>query len=120
MTGSSSLHGRRVLVVEDDYFITDDMVRLLQDNGAEVIGPAGDIDGALDLIEGADHLDGALLDINLRGEMAYPVADLLLERGVPFVFTTGYDAGAIPARYSRVKRCDKPVTAEAVLRVLSA
>jgi len=66
-----------------------------------------------------DRLDGAVLDINLRGERAYPVADALSDRGVPFVFTTGYDTQVIPAPYARVPRCEKPVDLEQLSRWLS-
>jgi len=118
MTGDAKLEGRRLLVVEDEYFLADDLVRNLKDKGAEVVGPVSDIDGALDLIDETEHLDAAVLDINLRGEMAYPVADALIERGIPFVFATGYDSANIPARYKDVTRCEKPVDAHKIARSL--
>src|SRR5262249_477527 len=80
-----------VLVVEDDYLVAMDIVRALERAGAEVIGPAPAVEAALDALEQTAP-DGAILDINLGGEMAFPVADALLARGVPFVFATGYDA----------------------------
>lgn len=115
---AEALAGRRVLVVEDEYFLADDVARGLEASGAEVIGPVGDIDDALDLIDETEHLDAAVLDINLRGEMAFPVADALLERGVPFVFATGYDSASIPLRYKGVTRCEKPVDAPKIARAL--
>jgi len=118
MTGADALAGRWVLVVEDEYFLADDIVRGLEANGAKVIGPVGDVDDALDLIDEAECLDAAVLDLNLRGEMAYPVADVLLERGIPFVFATGYDNASIPARYHSVNRCEKPVDAPKIARAL--
>lgn len=118
MTETACLKGRRVLVVEDEFFLAEDLARGLEEKGAEVVGPSGDIDDALDLIEDAARLDGAVLDLNLRGEMAFPVADALMERGIPFVFTTGYDAGSIPARYRDVVRCGKPVDATKIARAL--
>ena len=54
-------------------------------------------------------LDGAVLDINLHGEMSYPVAALLTETGTPFLFVTGYDSWTIDDRYRDVPRYEKPV-----------
>jgi hypothetical protein len=48
----------------------------------------------------ATLLDGAVVDINLQGELAYPIGDALIERGIPFVFTTGYDQAGIPTAYA--------------------
>lgn len=118
MTGTGTLTGRRLLVVEDEYFLAEDIVRGLEDRGAQVVGPVGTIDDALDLIDETQHLDGAVLDLNLRGEMAYPVADALAERGVPFVFATGYDSAVIPPQYKGVTRCEKPVDAPKIARAL--
>jgi DNA-binding response OmpR family regulator len=118
MTGLEWLAGRKVLVVEDEYFLADDVAKGLEANGAEVIGPVGDKDDALDLIEDSEGLDAAVLDLNLRGEMAFPVADALLERGVPFIFATGYDQAVIPARYGEVTRCEKPVDGPKIARAL--
>ncbi|WP_373866760.1 hypothetical protein [Methylobacterium oxalidis] len=84
------LAGRHVLLVEDDYFIAFDMQRHFETSGAHVLGPAPSVREALALISGAARIDAAVLDINLRGEMAFAVADELAARGVPFLFTTGY------------------------------
>lgn len=113
-----SLSGRRVLVVEDDYLIAQDIVRRFRAAGAEIVGPAPTVEQALTLVAGTERLDGAVLDINLREEMAYPVADALLARGVPLVFATGYDAGTIPARYADVPCCEKPTPPERVAKAL--
>jgi CheY-like chemotaxis protein len=109
MTGSDSLSGRKILIAEDEYFIMDDMVRAFVACGVDIVGPAATVEEALDLVANAGDLDAAVLDINLQGEMAYPVADALRARSVPFLFATGYDDGTLPARYSDVKRCEKPV-----------
>lgn len=111
------LAGKRILVVEDDYLIAKGLVRDLQQAGADVVGPAPTGAQALTLIE-AGPLDGAVLDINLRGEMAYSVADALVERSVPFVIATGYSAEALPARYASIPRCDKPVEFRAIVAAL--
>ncbi len=106
---SAYLKGRRVLVVEDDYFLADDMKNELTRAGAKVVGPVGRVADALRLVASGEPLDAAVLDINLGGQMVYSVADALRVRDVPFVFTTGYDAAAIPADYAAVRRYEKPV-----------
>lgn len=106
------------LVVEDDYVIADALGQELEAAGAEVVGPAPDMAAALALLaEGA--VDAAVLDVNLGGEMAWPVADALLARGVSFVFATGYDASVIPARYASVACCEKPVGLAEIARALA-
>ncbi|MGU3362955.1 response regulator [Methylobacterium sp. M6A4_1b] len=83
------LSGRRVLVVEDEYFLADELDQALEEAGATVLGPAPSVRAALDLLESGPAPDVATVDVNLGGEMAYPVAEALLARGVPFLFTTG-------------------------------
>ena len=115
-----ALRGRRLLVVEDEYLIAASLARGLEGRGAEVAGPAGSVRDALALVEAeGDRLDGAVLDINLRDERVYPVADALAARGVPFVFLTGYDARVVPDAYAGVPRCEKPVDAALLARMLS-
>ena len=118
ITTAPTLAGRRILLVEDEYFIVDDMVRSFEASGAKIVGPAASVDDALKVIRATGHLDGAVLDINLHGEMAYPVADALIERGVPFLFATGYDEATIPPRYAKVVRCEKPVDPDKIAKAL--
>ncbi len=113
-----ALKGRRILVVEDDYFLAEDMRTDLERAGAEVIGPVPRLKQALDLLAQGGRLDGAVLDINLGGEMVYPLADALRERGVPFVFATGYEEKNIPTRYADVPWHPKPVAPRTVARAL--
>ena len=109
-TASAPLAGRRLLLVEDDYMIAADMAWGLEQAGAEVVGPSGSIRDALRLLQShAERLDGAVLDINLREEPVFPVADALASRRIPFIFKTGYDATAVPEIYSSVRRFEKPV-----------
>ena len=65
-----------------------------------------------------EPVDGAVVDLNLRGEMAYPVLDALLERGGPIVLATGYSARTLPTRYADVPRCDKPVDVDWLVKAL--
>ncbi len=110
--------GKVILVVEDDFFIATDLCRSLETEGVEVLGPVGRIDDALGLIARSGHIDGALVDLNLHGVMAFPVADALTERRVPFMFVTGYDEAVIPDRYRQVPHYNKPVALKSVREVL--
>ena len=114
-----ALRGRRLLVVEDEYLIAASLARELEGRGAAVVGPAGSVRDALALVEAeGDRLDGAVLDINLRDERVYPVADALAARGVPFVFLTGYQRDSIDRRYANVPLLQKPIEPESLERVL--
>lgn len=113
-----SLRGRRILVVEDEYMLAMDLERELQDAGAHVLGPVPTVFAALQLIDSAEPIEGALLDVNVGGESIFPVADALMQRGVPVVLTTGYDLRAIPERYADLPRCEKPVDIRQVARTL--
>lgn len=117
MTAAHALKNLRLLIVEDVYFVAEELARAFEDRGAIVVGPAPTIGDALALIA-QQPLDGAILDINLHGEMVYPVADELASRGVPFIFATGYDVTVVPARFSAVKLCEKPADPNVVLDAL--
>lgn len=106
--GSASLSSRRFLVVEDEYFLADEVARELERLGAEVVGPFADHDDALALVESAAPVDAAILDINVRGQTIYDVVDALRARGVPIVFATGYDQSVVPPPYEDVPRLEKP------------
>jgi CheY-like chemotaxis protein len=114
------LVGRRILLVEDEFAIAEAMEEWLRRAGAEVIGPVPSVKQALKLIESqVGVLDGAVLDVNLgRGETAYPIADGLNERGVPYLFATG-DVRIIddPAHRER-PRLDKPLARTQLLKAL--
>ena len=105
----TTLRDCRVLLVEDEYMLADESELELGDAGAIVLGPIGTLEDALVLIRSEARIDGAVLDVNLGGEMAFPAADMLCERGVPFVFTTGYDDRMVPSRFSSIVRCEKPI-----------
>jgi CheY-like chemotaxis protein len=102
------LRGLRILVVEDNFLMAESVRDLLDECGCETVGPAPRLEVALEL---ASHelLDGAFLDINLAGEYCFPVARLLRERGVPFMFLTGYDdCSIVPVAFRDAPRLSKP------------
>jgi CheY-like chemotaxis protein len=98
----------RVLLVEDEHIVAAALSRGLRVCGAEVIGPAATVANALALIEATPAIDGALVDINLRGVQAYDVVDALIARRVPTVLTTGYETSDVPSRYRDVPVLQKP------------
>jgi CheY-like chemotaxis protein len=94
MADTSSLVGRRVLVVEDEMMIALLVEDMLAELGCAVVGPAHALDAALELARTELGLDVAVLDVNLGGQPVFAVADALREKGVPAIFSTGYgDAG---------------------------
>jgi len=109
----------RILVVEDEYLLADTLAEALAELGAEVVGPVGHLAEALALVAAAP-VDGAVLDINLHGEMVFPLADILTDRGVPYVFATGYGQENIPDRYKGVPTLSKPIDARQMTPLLRA
>ncbi len=107
MSEERFLSGKSILVVEDIMLIALDLAGMVEDLGAETIGPASNVADALELIR-TEQVDGALLDINLAGEPAYPIAQELQRRGVPFIFITGYDASGLPPEYASFPSVTKP------------
>ena len=99
--------GRRVLLVEDEPIVAWLLKDMLVDFGCSVVGPAADVNQALAMIE-AESIDVAVLDVNLRGQMSYPIADVLVARGVPFVFSTGYDKDRLLDGYRTIPTLQKP------------
>ena len=113
----SQQHGWCVLIVEDEYFLADDLARGFADEGISIVGPVPTLDQARTLIE-QKQVNLAVLDIALDDSKVYDVADALIAQDVPVLFVTGYDRDAIPDQYADVPMCQKPVSAKDVIIAL--
>jgi CheY-like chemotaxis protein len=104
---NSPLSGRRVLLVEDEIIVAWLLEDMLADLGCVVVGPAASVNQALAMID-TEAIDAAVLDVNLNGQMSYPIADALAAHGVPFVFSTGYHKDRLLERYRTLPALQKP------------
>jgi CheY-like chemotaxis protein len=111
--------GKRVLVVEDEPMIRLLLDEMLSDLGYTMAAEAGRLDEALAVAKQGEF-DVAILDVNLDGEPVTPVVDVLIERGVPFVFVSGYARRGIPEGHSRAPLLQKPFQSEGLARALAA
>lgn len=116
---TAPLTGLRVLVVEDDYFIADEICTTLRNGGAEVLGPSPDVEHGLDMVR-KEQIDCAVLDINLHGDLAFNLADELRKRGTPSIFATGYDRSVLPGEFSDSVRLEKPIDLGELLRAVQS
>jgi CheY-like chemotaxis protein len=118
VNNGADLAGLRVLIVEDEFLLAMELESLVAGGGCTAVGPASSVGQALALIEG-EQPDVALLDVNLKGERATPVAAALQERGVPYVLITGYsDAQLSEPELRCAPRLDKPVNDRSLTRVV--
>lgn len=116
---TGSLSGRRILVIEDEYFLAEDIAQALTALGARVLGPVGELCEATSLVERDVAIDAAVVDVNLRNEMAFSLARLLRARMVPFVFTSGYDKSWITTEFQDIHLWEKPLDLAAMARDLA-
>ena len=115
---TTPLSGTRVLIVEDEYYLADDLSRALAKAGAEVVGPVSTLDEAQAKVdEGA--FDFAVIDMNLRGDFAFALAERLGEAGKPFVIATGYNQNSIPESLRDVPRVEKPFSSHQIVELLA-
>jgi CheY-like chemotaxis protein len=112
------LAGARILVVEDEYFVAQDLRNALQQVGAVVLGPVAEAGAAMELL-GRGAVDAAILDINLMGKVNFGIANELRSRNIPFVFATGYEPAMVPHALRDVPVWSKPFDVEALIASLS-
>lgn len=111
--------GRRVLIVEDELMIRMLLEGMLTDLGHTVAAEAGTIEEALKLAREAEF-DVAVLDVNLNNRPITPVAEVLVKRGVPFVFASGYGQRGVPEPYRNNPTLQKPFQVEALAQAIDA
>ena len=109
----------RVLVVEDEAMVAMMLEDMLDDLGCAVVGPAASLQKGLELARSA-AVDAAVLDVNLAGEKVFPIADVLTERGIPFVFATGYGRAGLREQDTARPVVQKPYSAQDLARTLRA
>ncbi|MDM9645598.1 helix-turn-helix domain-containing protein [Rhizobium sp. S163] len=119
MATHEDLAGKSILLVEDDYFAVTELAARLETLGVNIAGLSPGVAEALETIASVPDLDGAILDINLRGEMVFPVADELERLGIPFIFATGYDVDILPDRHADKIVLRKPLEEEVLALGLS-
>ncbi len=119
MTEGTETHSGRVLVVEDEMMISMLLEDMLGELGYETVGPASRLESALDMARDAD-VQAAILDVNLHGRPTWPVAEILRERGIPFMFATGYGAEGLAERYRSAPVLSKPFLRDELGRAMSS
>ena len=114
----SSIATPRLLVVEDEYLIRMLLEDMLADLGYDVAAAVGTIAEAREFAAHGDF-NAAILDVNLDGEESFPVAEILIKRGLPFVFVTGYGERSLPEPYRDRPALQKPFQGEQLKAVLA-
>ena len=110
-----------ILICEDDYLIATDLAQSLTELGAIVVGTANNAGLVRQMAEASElRFNAAVLDVNLGGEMVFPVAELLAQRGVALVFYSGYVKHDVPPNLNSWPFVQKPADASAVLRAITA
>jgi DNA-binding NtrC family response regulator len=112
------ISGLRVFVVEDEILVAMSLEDMLSDFGCTPVGMAASVKQALAAIDRAEAIDAAILDVNLNGEMVFPVSDMLQGRGVPFVFSTGHGTPELVQRYPGCRLLNKPYRPDALAHTL--
>ena len=116
-SSKSPLHGQRILVAEDESFIALELERMLESFGCEVVGPVSTVGEVLEYAS-KGGFDGALLDVNLRGQQIFEILPKLENLGLRLIITSGYnDATLFPAAFRRVPRIAKPFDERELRRI---
>ena len=111
----------QILIVEDEPLISMMLEDFLEILDKRVAGTADSVQSALDVLDGGLGIDAAILDLNLRGgEKSTPVAEVLADKGIPFIFATGGGDEGVDARFRDRPRLQKPFTMDGVSKALDS
>lgn len=116
--GQRALAGGKLLIVEDEYLIAQDLAYGPQREGIDVLGPYYSIDSAIDVLHTTNDIGAAILDLNIHGRIAFDLAEKLAERNIPFIFYTGYESVIVPEKFRKVGRVRKPAEWSEIKRAL--
>lgn len=119
MIGNKPLQDRSVLVLEDDFYLADDIAQALEGAGARVMGPFAEVPAARAEMSSAPP-ELAVLDVNLGAEMSFEIGRELQSRGIPLLFVTGYDARIIPPDLGAASYLTKPVNMAQLISVAAS
>lgn len=119
LSQDATVGGKRILVVEDEMMIRLLLQDMLADLGHTLAGEAGRMDEAVSLARKAEF-DVAILNVNLEGEAISPVVEILVARGLPFVFATGYGRRGVPEPYRHTPTLEKPFQVDALAQAIEA
>lgn len=111
-----AIPGNRLMIVEDEALVAMAITEMMTELGYKIVGPYSRISEAMAALKNGG-IDGAVLDINLCGQLVYPLADTLVAEGIPFVFVTGYGAESMERRFSNVPTLQKPIERDALHRI---
>lgn len=115
-----ALAGGKLLIVEDEYLIGQDLAYGPQCEGIDVLGPYTSTQSAIEVLQKTDDVGAAILDLNISGRIAFDLAEKLAERNIPFIFYTGYDSVIVPDKFRKVSRVRKPAEWSEIKKALFA
>ena len=117
VAASENVRDKRILLVEDEPLVAMMMTQMIRDLGGEVVGPYGSMAEASGAV--LESIDAAMLDVNVAGELVYPLAERIAAFRKPMVFLTGYDAKSIDPRFSKSAILTKPIDERELTAVLA-
>jgi two-component SAPR family response regulator len=111
---TNSPEGLSVFVVEDEALVALNLEDMLAELGCSIVGPVMRLDRAEKMLEDGISADVAILDVNVAGQMVFPFARRLADKGMPLVFATGYGSAGLPDEFRHMTVLQKPYTLDDV------